>query len=230
MSDEQFTVLTVCTGNVNRSALAATLLDTWSRWYLPETLAEHVRIVSAGLRAPVGSSMGPRARVIAEALGADGAAHRAQQITERAIRSADLILVSSTSQRDDVLGFVPGALQSTFTIPEIGRLAGALAGLPAPESVDEIRERVATIARRRMIPAGADDDIVDPQGKDDEAYRDMARQEVPPLAVLAGALLGMPPAEVDAYRAAAEAAEFRFTPADEPDLRSRTRPPGRHEA
>jgi protein-tyrosine phosphatase len=230
MSGDDFTVLTVCTGNVNRSALAATLLDTWSRWYLPESLAGHVRVVSAGLRAPVGSAMGPRARVIAEALGADGAGHRAQQISERSIRSADLVLVSSTSQRDDVLGLVPGALQSTFTIPEIGRLAEPLGRLPAPESVADLRERVATIARSRMAAGDADDDIVDPQGKDDEAYRDMARQEVPPLAILAGALLGMPRSEVDAYRAAAEAAEFRFTPAEEPEPHARTRPPGRHEA
>ena len=97
---EAFTVLVVCTGNVNRSALGAVLLDTWSGWYLPAAIRDRVRIGSAGLRAPTGSSMGPRAQVIAEALGADGSRHRAVQITDDAIRAADLVLVSSARQRE----------------------------------------------------------------------------------------------------------------------------------
>ena len=97
---EAFTVLVVCTGNVNRSALGAVLLDTWSGWYLPPAIRDRVRIGSAGLRAPAGSSMGPRAQVIAEALGADGSRHRAVQITDDAIRAADLVLVSSARQRE----------------------------------------------------------------------------------------------------------------------------------
>ena len=54
------------------------------------------------------------------------------------------------------------------------------------------------------------DDIVDPEGKDDEVYREMTRQQVPSLARLAHVLFGMPEGEVAAYEAAAEAAEFAF--------------------
>jgi protein-tyrosine phosphatase len=205
-----FTVLVVCTGNVNRSALGAVLLKRWAEWYLPQPVAAGVRVTSAGLGAPVGARMGRRSRVIAEALGADSSVHRAAQISEEAIRRADLVLVASAQQRDDVLGQVPGALHSTFTIREAGRIAASLPESSAPESVDALRSRVEAIAQGRGSGERGDDDIVDPQGKDDEAYRFMVRQEVPALARLAHALFGMPPAEVVAYDAAAEAGEFSF--------------------
>ena len=228
MTSDVFTVLVVCTGNVNRSALGAVLLDTWAHWYLPAQLAGQVRVTSAGLRAPVGAHMGRRARVIAEALGADGSGHAARQISEEAIRGADLVLVSSGDQRDSVLGLVPGALRSTFTIREAGRVAEGLRGDGAPASVEELRARVAELATNRSpVSGGDDDDIIDPQGKDDEAYRLMARQEVPPLTQIAGVLFGMPPAESAAYDEAAEAAEFSFS--GEP-VDARRRPRGRREA
>lgn len=232
MSPDVFTVLVVCTGNVNRSALGATLLERWAEWYLPEPLAAGVRVRSAGLGAPVGRPMGRRARVIAEALGADGTRHRAVQITEQAIRGADLVLVASARQRDDVLGQVPGALHTTFTIREAGHIAASLPDLPAPDSVAALRARVDAIARNRASSRKGDEDIIDPQGKDDEAYRLMARQEVPALARIARTLFGMPPGEVVAYDAVAEAAAFAFTNDDAPgsSAHSAIRPRGRREA
>lgn len=232
MSPDVFTVLVVCTGNVNRSALGATLLERWAEWYLPEPMAAGVRVKSAGLRAPVGAPMGRRARAIAEALGADGSRHRAVQITEQAIRDADLVLVSSARQRDDVLGQVPGALRTTFTIREAGRIAASLPEWPAPDSVEALRARVDAIAQSRGRGEKGDEDIIDPEGKDDEAYRLMARQEVPALARLAHTLFGMPPAEVVAYDGAAEAAAFAFTKGDTPDAATDapTRSRGRREA
>ncbi len=205
-----FTVLVVCTGNVNRSALGAVLLERWAEWYLPEPLAENVRVTSAGLGAPVGARMGRRARVIADALGAESSLHRAAQISEDAIRRADLVLVASAQQREDVLGQVPAALHSTFTIREAGRIVAAMPESVAPESVETLRARVEAMAQGRGSGERGEDDIVDPQGKDDEAYRLMVRQEVPALARLANMLFGMPPAEVRAYDAAAEAGEFSF--------------------
>ncbi|MGW9631478.1 arsenate reductase/protein-tyrosine-phosphatase family protein [Agromyces sp. NPDC055520] len=212
MTAESFTVLVVCTGNVNRSALGAALLERWADWYLPSRVRAQVEVTSAGLRAPVGAPMGPRARVIAEALGADGSGHRASQITEHVIRAADLVLVSSTRQRSSVLEFVPGMLRSTFTMREAGRIAATLPSMPAPKTIAELRRRVASLAENRAAPGygPGGDDIVDPEGKDDEAYRAMTRQQVPPLAQLARVLFGMPQGEVAAYVEAAEAAEFSF--------------------
>ena len=234
MGADEFRVLVVCTGNLNRSALGAVLLTTWAEWYLPAAIAGGVRVTSAGLGAPVGSPMAPRARAIAEALGADGSAHRAVQITEEAIRAADLVLVSSTRQRDNVIGLVPGALRSTFTIREAGRIIEALPGWDAPGSVEEMRARVAAIADNRALATtdgGGGADIIDPQGKDDEAYRQMARQEVPPLARVGHALFGMPPGEIEAYEAAVEAAAFSFDDgARDSAADTRIRPRGRREA
>ena len=230
-ADGDFTVLVVCTGNMNRSALGHVLLDTWSDWYLPADTARRVRITSAGLRAPEGSTMGRRSRRIAEALGADGSAHRARQISEAAIRDADLVLVSSARQRDDVLGLVPAALRSTFTIREAGRIANLLGAEVAPTTAEEMRERVAKLAENRATApgAGVDDDIVDPQGRDDDAYRLMARQEVPALTAIAALLFGMPGAEAAAYTQAVETARFGLEgdPATDPDGE---RPRGRRQA
>ncbi len=204
-----FTVLVVCTGNMNRSALGHVLLDTWADWYLPAEAAHQVALTSAGLRAPEGSEMGRRSRVIAEALGADASGHRARQLQEADVRDADLVLVSAASQRDSVLGLVPGALRTTFTIREAGRIAGQLGASPPPATSDEMRARVAKLAENRATaPGTVDDDIVDPQGRDDDAFRLMARQEVPALTAIAALLFGMPAAEARAYADAVEAGRF----------------------
>ncbi|MCK8610150.1 hypothetical protein [Agromyces sp. C10] len=204
-AESALTVLLVCTGNVNRSALGHVLLEAWSRWYLPADTADQVMIRSAGLRAPEGSTMGRRAQTIARALGVDGAAHRARRLEDDDLRGADLVLVSSVGQRDRVLGLVPAALQATFTIREAGRIARSLDPWSPPETIAEMRARIALLARNRGPAGGEDDDIIDPQGRDDAAYRLMARQEVPALTAVAECLFGMSPAEAAAYREAVEA-------------------------
>jgi|GEM_PF-1029211 len=201
MDSGEFRVLVVCTGNLNRSALAAALLRTWVDWYLPTDAAARIVVTSAGLAAPVGRPMRRRTQAIAARLGADGATHRAVQIDERAIRRADLVLAADVAHRDGVLGIVPSKLRSTFTIREAGGIAARLGPSRAPESVDELRARIAAFSRRRELGAADDGDITDPQGRGDDAYRDMAREEVPPLTAIAAALFGMPQAEIDAVLA-----------------------------
>ncbi len=232
MSSDAFTVLVVCTGNLNRSALGAALLRTWVGWYLPPAIAGQVRVTSAGLGAPVGRPMRTRTRVIAEALGADGSDHRAAQISEEAIRSADLVLTASRDQVEGVLGLVPAALRSTFTIREAGRIAEALDGASAPDSVEELRSRVAALAEHREPPATGTttDDIIDPQAMDEDAFALMARQEVPALARIATLLFGMPRGEVAAYEAAVEAAAYDFDGDGTGGVPTSARPRGRREA
>lgn len=207
VSPDEFTVLVVCRGNVNRSALGAALLQTWAGWYLTPDVGAGVRVTSAGLGAPVGAPMGRRALAIAEALGADGTQHRAAQISEQLIRGADLVLVSSERQRDQVLRLVPGALRTVFTMREAGRILAGLPSWPAPPpaSVVELRARVLAVAENRSpAPAPGDDDIIDPQGKEAAAYRLMVQQELPALTRIAGGLFGMPAAEIAAYDSAAQ--------------------------
>jgi protein-tyrosine phosphatase len=201
----EFAILTVCTGNVHRSPLAAELLQTWSAWYLPASLSPKVRVRSAGFAAPVGSPMGSHVRVIARALGANGTTHAATQITEELIAESDLVLVASLRQRDEVLARVPSALRVTFTMREAGRIAAGLTDAARPHVARDLINAVALMARHRADHADpAADDVIDPQGRDLAAYAQMTREEVIPLAHLAALLLGMPRADMRAYIAAAE--------------------------
>lgn len=198
---DRFTVLTVCTGNIHRSALADELLATWANWYLPSELRESVVIGSAGSGAPIGQRMGGSTRRIAASLGAVDRGHRSRALSDDLIDDADLILVASRAHRDEVLSRVPRAMRRTFTIREAGRIARLL---PAghPGSLADLSSVVTTMADRRAeaVPMSpSDDDVVDPHRQGPEAVDAMAREEVPALAELAVALLGMPRADADEY-------------------------------
>lgn len=202
MDEGGFRILTVCTGNVNRSALAEALLRTWSDWYLPAELAAGVHIGSAGLGAPVGDNMRPRVRVIAQALGVEDTDHSARQITDDDLREADLILTASRKQLEAVIQRDPASLRHTFTIREAGRIAAAMEARDAPNSVRDMIAFVQELAARRGEYAAHDsgaDDVHDPEGQQDEAFLRMAREEVPALAFIGSQLFGMPRADREAY-------------------------------
>lgn len=202
----QFSILTVCTGNIHRSPLAACLLETWAHWYLPASLALDVRVSSAGIAAPEGARMGRRAQAIARSFGADGSGHTARPVTDDLIAASDLVLVATREQRDLLLARVPAGLRKTFTIREAGRIAASLSAPPArPTKLQDLSRVVARLADGRgTLPSGDSDDIIDPQGRGDAAYLQMVREEVIPLAHLGVTLLGMPRPDLDAYIAAAE--------------------------
>lgn len=207
-----FRVLTICTGNVHRSALASELLATWAAWYLPDALREQVVVGSAGTRAPVGEPMGSVTRRIAASLGAHDRSHRARALTDPLLDGAGLVLVASRAHREKVLARVPRALRRTFTIREAGRIATLLPP-GAPTSVDDLTSVVEQMALRRTeAPASTPDadDIADPHRKDVTVMDAMVRDEVPALAELAVALWGMPRADADEYvRAAADPVRLR---------------------
>jgi len=202
---ESFTVLTVCTGNLHRSALAADLLATWARWYLPGGLYSTVVVGSAGTRAPIGAPMGRETRLFASGLGADDRGHRARLLADTLITDADLVLAASRAHRDEIVTRVPRAMRRTFSIREAGRIAALVPVRPAA-SVSDLVAVVGLWADGRAEAAAVDrgdDDIIDPQGRGAEAADEMVRQEVPPLVAMAVALWGMPRADADAYLKAA---------------------------
>lgn len=201
--DSTFRVLAVCTGNLHRSALAETMLSLWAGWYLPEPIAGRVRVASAGTAAVVGASMTSRVAAIARELGARDITHVASQIDDSDIASADLVLVAAHIHRDDVISRVPSALRRTFTFREAGRIAERMPDLEPPPTVIELRRLVSTLADHRVAGSPEDDDVIDPQGRGEDAYARMVREEVPSLASLARVMFGMPRADVDAYRSAA---------------------------
>lgn len=204
---DQFRVLTVCTGNIHRSPLAASLLQMWAKWYLDDAVSTLVLVQSAGTDAVVGAPMGEFTGQIARALGADGSQHRAQALTDDLAADADLILTATVRQRDQVVARVPSALRRAFTIREAARAAHAATTPQMPRTIDDLRHRVSTLARHRSRGA---DDIADPQGQSEAVFLQMAAEEVSALAHLARSLLGMPEAEELEYtRATGDPATLR---------------------
>ena len=200
----EFRVLTVCTGNVHRSAFAAEMLRTWADWYLPAAVARDVTVTSAGTRAAAGGPMDPRLLAMLARLGSDGSAHQARQIRDSTINAADLVLTATRSHRDAVLSRVPSAMRRTFTIREAGRIADVIAPVTRHD-IHMLRSLVAALADRRhevFQLAGEDDDIADPEGQGEQAFARMVRAELPALVSFAVPVFGMPMADAEAYLAA----------------------------
>ena len=202
---KEFVILCVCAGNIHRSALAEALLETWAGWYLPPDSSARVRVDSAGLIAEQGVPMGDRARTIASALGAEDRPRTATPLTDALVASADIVLTATRKQADEVVQRVPSALRTTFTMREAGRAARSFnqRASNAASTPRDLRAVVAELADLRHAGAPDDDDVIDPQGRDDDAYLLMTQQEVPALAEVAVALFGMSPADRAAYAEAA---------------------------
>jgi protein-tyrosine phosphatase len=168
VADVAFELLIVCTGNICRSPAAARLLADRLDPAWP------VRITSAGTAAVVGYGIdAPSARAMAE-LGVDPGAHVARRLTDKMIKTADLVLTAETAHRSLVVQAEPLAFRRAFTLREFGRLGGHLPPLPGLPTAQELRQRVAEIAAFRGLieaPELGDDDIADPFGGSVEVAR-----------------------------------------------------------
>ena len=101
------TVLTVCTGNICRSPLAAFALAQ----RCPE-----LEVTSAGLHALVGSGMDAESEAAAHALEIKTGAHTARQFTSKIGSEADLILVMENHHRDEIMNRWPQLTGKTFLL------------------------------------------------------------------------------------------------------------------
>jgi protein-tyrosine phosphatase len=127
------------------------------------------------------------------------------------LERADLVLVATRGHLESAIRRVPSAMRRTFTIREAGRVARTFERRHV-QSVSDLRSIVSALAdARASLIAPADDDIIDPEGRGEEAYLQMITEEVPPLAELAHVAFGMPPADLDAYRAASADPAARLT-------------------
>lgn len=87
-------VLIVCIGNICRSPIAEALLSTAVKKLHPEVI-----IQSAGLSALVGQPAHPISQELMLSKNIDISQHRAQQITQELLFSADLILTMDSEQQ-----------------------------------------------------------------------------------------------------------------------------------
>lgn len=186
-------ILTVCTGNVCRSPLAAQLLTL--------RLADlGVTVASAGARARARATMTPEAVALAVARGVPAElaeAHRARYLTAGMLAGSgaagrpDLVLAMAREHRREVVELDPTRARTAFTAREFARLAadvtddelraaGAAAG-------DDPRARFAAalgvVAGRRglVLPPAApeDDDVIDPIGRSAATYARSADELMP---------------------------------------------------
>ena len=183
-----FTVLFVCTGNICRSPAAERLFQGRLG------LAVQVSASSAGTKGMTGHPIDGPSAVALQELGIDPEGHIARRLDGEMLRTADLVLTASTEHRAAVLRTEPSMISKTFTLREFGRLAAdSLDAWPAFTD-EELRTRVAAVARQRGLagPAGpAENDIADPYGASLETARATVAQ-ISRAVDLALAGLGVP--------------------------------------
>ncbi|BDZ48184.1 hypothetical protein GCM10025867_04250 [Frondihabitans sucicola] len=92
-SSDNFSILTVCTGNICRSPLAEAALR--------EAFADldEITVESAGTSAPVGAPVPSDFVALAHGLQLSTESHRARALTPEMVRQADLVLALDRSHR-----------------------------------------------------------------------------------------------------------------------------------
>ncbi len=180
---EVFRLLYVCTGNICRSPFA----QFHTRFLLGARLgpwAHSFAVHSAGVSAVRGHGMheDSRAQLASRRDHPDVAAFAARQLPDRDVLLADLVLTMTREHRSTVLGDVPRALPTTFTLREFARLLRAadrseLGALPRPP-VERARALVALARNTRgTVPAvpAEEDAVPDPVSGGPESHVEAAR-------------------------------------------------------
>lgn len=171
-------ILTVCTGNICRSALA--------EYYLKHSLdAAHFAVASAGTHAVKNGRVPAPQVAIAHRLGLTGITqHVATQLSPAQISPARLILTATLEHRRRIVRMVPSAAKKTFSFREFAHLCSQV-------SEQDIIELTKSGLASTEIPAAAvhqlrgfvtppEDpvayDVVDPFGTDSATYETAANQ------------------------------------------------------
>lgn len=180
----EFSVLTVCTGNICRSPLAEQIL----RARLADVPA--LEFASAGTYAGEGDAMTPQASALSTRYGGAPESHRARYLTEQIVGASDLVLAMARSHRREIVELVPRKVAVTFTLREFARLSEGLGDAVIASAAARggsvragLSEVVALVASRRGQigpPATTDDDdVIDPYRRSDATYERSAAQLVP---------------------------------------------------
>ncbi|OSM43683.1 arsenate reductase/protein-tyrosine-phosphatase family protein [Nesterenkonia sp. PF2B19] len=160
---QDFTVLTVCTGNICRSPAMERLFAH----VFADAAQEGLRVHSGGTYAHDGEDMQPPMKQRVADYGADADDFTARQVTAAMVEEADLILTATREHLEDVTAEVPGARARAFTIREVGRLAEHLGREAVRAQLRDVvgegatqRDRIAAVVpcwtgRARMRTPGA---------------------------------------------------------------------------
>ncbi|WP_369255664.1 arsenate reductase/protein-tyrosine-phosphatase family protein [Geodermatophilus amargosae] len=190
-----FSVLFVCTGNVCRSPLAERL----GRAYLHEALgerADEVRLVSAGVRAVVGSGLHPDSALVLQGLGGDPQGFRARQLLDHMVVDADLTLTMTRAQRREVLELAPRVLSRTFTLREAADLVRSIDDDVDRSAGDGLADQARMLVRRLHAArsrrqGGPGDDVRDPIGLPPEVHQETGEAVAAALLPLLERIVGL---------------------------------------
>jgi protein-tyrosine phosphatase len=158
MSEELFSILAVCTGNVCRSPAVERLLAS--------KLGPTVSVSSAGTHALVGHPISePMAALLLDS-GVESDAFEARRLSEQMLKEADLVLAMTRAQRGLVVDLWPAVVRRSFTLREFARLLNWVdpAALPAGTPAERLRAAIPLAAseRGREQTTPDEDDVIDP--------------------------------------------------------------------
>ena len=194
-----FSILTVCTGNLARSPLAAQLLAARLR----DVPAASVS--SAGTHANAGDPMTGQAAALSRQYGGEPEGHHAVLLTSEAVQNADLVLTATRAHRAAAVTLAPRASRYTFTLRQFAHLVDSVDVVDFRSTLAEtglnntlaerLRAFVAAAAAHRgfIMPAAkpADDDIEDPYQQSQSVYNHVGAQIDSAVAVIAEAFVSL---------------------------------------
>jgi protein-tyrosine phosphatase len=158
------TIVIVCTANICRSPMAAALLRR--RLQRIEVTAD---IRTAGLLEPDQPVSEGTVRALA-ARRLDVSGHRSQRLDAERVRSATLLVGMERRHVQEAVVLVPEAWPRAFTLKELVRRGSAI-GPRVNESLETWLGRVHLGRSRQNFLGAGDDDVDDPYGRSDDAFR-----------------------------------------------------------
>lgn len=169
--DSTGSVLFVCDGNVTRSPFMQLAFQA----LCDDGGIDGIDVRSAGLQALPGHRPDDHVLAWLDRRSIPHADFTSRLLTDQHITDADLIITASRRQRDLVVRRNPRSSTRTFTLRQLDRLVGgdsvSLTRLDPDCSAPAAVADVAHHRRGLTASAGAADDISDPTGRRDSAYR-----------------------------------------------------------
>ena len=172
MSQEVFSILAVCTGNVCRSPAVERLLAN--------QLGPSVSVTSAGTHALVGHPISEPMAVLLRQAGVDPEPFQGRRLSEQMLKEADLILTMTRAQRGLVVELRPAAVRRAFTLREFARLLSRVdrSALPDRTPGDRLGAAIplASAERGKERTSPGVDDVLDPFRLSDAIYAESFAQ------------------------------------------------------
>lgn len=162
-------VLVICSGNICRSPMAAAMLRARL-----EAVGVQAEISSAGFLTEDRPAPRPILDLL-DARGLDVRDHRSRRLTVDDLQAPDLVLCMERRHVREVAVLDRDAFERTFTLPELARRAEVHGPRRDGESVRDWLRRVSAGRRPTdVLGESADDEVPDPYGRSNAAYRQSA--------------------------------------------------------